>query len=183
MKVTKKQLLNLYRVGSLTYLGGRLLKAHQAKPFLQDDELRLQLTRVLVDHFTPMIAKDLGVDLSLVTHSVGDLPEGRCDLFAPAYAQAVTFYLKGVRETHIHYYYDRIVTGVNSWYVGVDDYANAVITLVAHELTHCRQQQQGEIGQTEEEVFWSELEAYPTGYIYAKRYRKQVKALLKEIGF
>lgn len=183
MKTTTKKLLTIYRIGCAAYLGGKVLKAAQSKPFLQDEELHLQLTRVLVDHFTPLIAADLGVDLTTVTHSVGELPDGYCDLFAPLHAQALTFYQPGATQTHIHYYHDRVLNDFNRWMVGVEDYSVAIVSLVAHELTHCRQQQGQGIGGTKNEVFWAELEAYPTGFAYAMKYKKQIKALLKEIGF
>ena len=176
-----KTIVKCYQVGTVVYYGVKAYKAHQTKAFLKDDELTERLAEVVIKKMTPILADHYGVDLSTVSYSWGE--QSPVLAFEPLNAMAVTYTNPGVKGAHIHYYTDRVkeTTLAKMGLLSIQDYAYAILELIAHELVHVRQHQQG-INLATTSLWKTETPAYALGMMKGKQFKHEVKAILNELG-
>lgn len=176
-----KTIAKFYQAGAMVYYGVKAYKAHQTKAFLKDDELTGLLAEVIIKKMTPILAEHYGVDLTNVSYSWGQ--QHIIFAFEPLNAMAVTYTNPGVKGAHIHYYTDRVkqTALAQMGLLSLQDYAYAILELIAHELVHVKQHQQG-INLATTSLWKTETPAYALGIIKGKQFKHEVKAILNELG-
>ena len=176
-----KTITKIYQAGTIVYYGVKAYQAYQTKAFLKDDELTELLAEVIIKKMTPILAEHYKVDLTDVTYSWGE--ESVVFAFEPYNAMAITYTDPHAKGAHIHYYTNRIKQNglAKMGLLTIQDYAYAILELIAHELVHVKQHQQG-INLATTPLWKTETPAYVLGAIKGIHFKHEVKAILNELG-
>lgn len=175
-KLNRIQMLK--QAGTITYLGVKVYKAYKSKPYLKDPEITDKLAQIIIERITPIVVEAYGIDMTHVTYSWGEA----CPYFYIGMADGITSKFEA-GNIHVHYFTPRLTkkgTMLEPIF-SIRDYAYGIAEIVSHELCHVKQFQNGlDAANTPAAIY--EIPAYTMGLIGHMKYKKEVNAILTELG-